>query len=103
MSNSITATAYSESAQSCAQRTASNNAAPSSAALRMRRSRQRARQGLKSIRFSIKNTEIAALAGLGYLAPDLQADRVAISKALGLLLDKLMELPDLVTRLQAGG
>ena len=60
---------------------------PSSAAIRMRRSRERRRDKLRVIPFEIRDTEIGGLVTRGMLDPVARNDRDAVASALGRLLD----------------
>lgn len=61
----------------------------SPAAERMRRSRKRRRDSLRCINFDVRDKEIEGLVTSGLLDPVARNDRVAISKALGKLLDRI--------------
>jgi hypothetical protein len=58
--------------------------------LRQRRTRQRRRNGLRSIEFDIRRNEVEKLVLRGFLAPDDRDDADAIARALGALLDRVM-------------
>lgn len=62
---------------------------PSGAALRMRRSRELRRKGLRSIPFPVRDSEIENLIKLNILDPTLREDRKAIARALGALMDRI--------------
>jgi hypothetical protein len=55
--------------------------------LRMRRTRQRQRSGLRSIAFDIRTSEVDALIARGLLSRDAGGDPEAVAMALGRLLD----------------
>ena len=57
------------------------------AAQRMRRSRQRRREGLRCYTLLIRDEEIKTLIRRGFLAPDQQTNRLAVVKALHAFLD----------------
>jgi hypothetical protein len=56
-------------------------------AWRMRKSRQRRRDGLRCVQLAIKNAEIQGLISTGLLDPAECEDRRAVARALGRLLD----------------
>jgi len=58
-----------------------SNAVPSPAAIRMRRSRRRRRDGLRCLRIELRETEIDALADRGLLKPNARNNRSALLKA----------------------
>jgi hypothetical protein len=58
------------------------DAVPSPAAMRMRRSRERRREGLRCIRVELRETEISALVRIGLLERDARNNRIAVLKAL---------------------
>jgi hypothetical protein len=60
------------------------------AAERMRRSRERRREGVRHVGIDIRDTESAELVRRGLLAPSDQDDPAAISGALGRLLDEVL-------------
>jgi hypothetical protein len=57
------------------------DAAPSPAAIRMRRSRKRRRDGLRCLRIEMRDTELDALVNQGLLKPDARNNRSALLKA----------------------
>ena len=59
------------------------------AANRMRASRQRQRDGLRCVRFEVRDTEIEGLMARGLLDPVARNNRQAIAAALGELMDQL--------------
>ena len=59
------------------------------AAVRMRRSRELRRKGLRIVQFAVRDTEVDALVGHGLLDPARREDRAAIARALGRLLDQI--------------
>jgi len=63
------------------------NAAPSPTAERMRRHRQRRRDGLRCLTIELRTTEIQALEHRGLLKPEARNDRNAILKAFYQFLD----------------
>ena len=63
-----------------------------SSAERMRRSRERRRQGLRFIAVDVRVHEVAALVRLGFLSAAEQDDPAAIGSALGKLLDRIPAL-----------
>ena len=54
----------------------------SPAALRMRRSRERRREGLRCLRIEVRNSEIDALVNRGLLKPEARNNRSALVKAI---------------------
>ena len=75
----------------------------SAAALRMRRSRARRRIGLRTVRFSIRNSEIEALVERGLLVPEQREDRMEIARALGRLMDEVTRQQERATCLSQWG
>ena len=65
---------------------------PSLAALRMRRSRERRRQGLRCLTIELHETEIAALVHNGHLASEEQHDRCAVTEALYAFFDETLKV-----------
>jgi hypothetical protein len=61
----------------------------SPAAERMRRSRERRREGLRIVQFAVRDTEVDALVSHGLLDPARREDRASIARALGRLLDQI--------------
>jgi hypothetical protein len=61
---------------------------PSSAADRMRRSRERRRERLRIVQFAVRDIEVDALVSHGLLDPTDRKDRAATARALGRLLDQ---------------
>ena len=61
----------------------------SPAAMRMRLSRSRRRDGMRVVPFEVRNSEIDNLVALTLLDPARRDDRVAIARALGTLLDRI--------------
>jgi hypothetical protein len=64
---------------------------PSAAALRMRRSRERRRDGLRCLRVELRETEIDALIRLGFLQADARQSRSAVLHALYSLLERELD------------
>ncbi len=64
------------------------NIARARAAERMRRSRNRRRKGFRCYTLELRESEIAALVRRGLLAPDKQANRAAVLKAMYAFLDR---------------
>jgi hypothetical protein len=62
-------------------------AAPSPGAERMRRHRERRRNGLRSVTVELRDSEVNELIKRGYLAPESRADKDAIRTALYWFLD----------------
>jgi hypothetical protein len=60
--------------------------APSAGALRMRRSRERRRSGVRIIPLEVKDSGIEILVRKGYLRPEQHNDAEAIKRALGKVL-----------------
>jgi len=58
------------------------NASPSPAAERMRRHRERRRDGMRCLRVELRDTEIDALVRKGLLKPETRHDQNAIADAL---------------------
>jgi hypothetical protein len=70
------------------------DAVPSPAAMRMRRSRERRREGLRCLRVELRETEIDALIRKGMLKSETRNDRKAIIQGLyEFLEDKLDDSP----------
>ena len=67
-----------------------NNARPSLAAERMRRHRQRRRDGLRCLMVELRETEIDVLIGIGLLKAELRDDPGAVSVALYEHLDRTL-------------
>jgi hypothetical protein len=63
------------------------DAAPSPAAMRMRRSRERRREGLRCLRVELRATEISALIRKGFLKSETRTERKAIVQALNTFLE----------------
>ena len=61
----------------------------SPAAMRMRLSRTRRRDGIRVIPFEVRNSEIDNLIAVKLLDPTRRDDRLAIATALGNLLDRI--------------
>ena len=61
----------------------------SSAATRMRLSRDRRRNGVRVVPFEVRDSEIENLVAVKLLDPAHRDDRVAIARALGTLLDRI--------------
>jgi hypothetical protein len=66
-------------------------ATPSPAAVRMRRSRERRRDGLECLRVELRETEVDALIRSGLLKPEARNDRKAIVLALYAFLESNLE------------
>jgi hypothetical protein len=66
------------------------NLAPSSAALRMRRSRERRREGLRCLRVELRETEIDALIRKGMLRSETRNDTNAVIQALYAFFDRTL-------------
>ncbi len=64
-----------------------NDARNLSAAERMRRHRERRRNGLRSLTVELRDSEVNELIKRGYLAPESRADKDAIRTALYWFLD----------------
>ncbi len=62
----------------------------SAAAERMRRSRERRRDGMRFVGIDVRDSEIAELVRRGLLAADDTDDHAAIAEAVGALLDEMM-------------
>ena len=58
---------------------------------RARRHRLRCKKGLRVVRFSVRDKEVAALVRAGYLPAADQDDRGAIGNAVARLFDRLMQ------------
>jgi hypothetical protein len=59
-----------------------NDDTGSPAAQRMRRHRQRKRDGLRFMMIELRETEIDAFIRMGLLEPEMRNDRIAVSQAL---------------------
>lgn len=57
---------------------------------RMRRCRQRRREGLRCYRLELRNDEIEALVRLRLLSPGEQTNRIAVIKAMYVFLDRTL-------------
>ena len=68
-------------------------AARARATERMRRSRRRRNQGMRSYILELQDAEIAALVRRGLLAPGEQTDRAAVLKAMYAFLDRTLGRP----------
>jgi hypothetical protein len=66
--------------------------APSSAALRMRRHRERRRDGLRCMTIELRETEITALIRKGLLNEDVRNDLRAVKTAFYGFLDRTLDL-----------
>jgi hypothetical protein len=64
--------------------------APSPAAVRMQRSRERRREGKRTILYDVSAAQIVALAGVGFLDPTLRDDAVEVARGVGRLMDQLL-------------
>lgn len=64
--------------------------APSPAAIRMRRSRERRREGKRTILCDISTTQIEALAAAGFLDTALRDDLVEVARGVRRLIDRLI-------------
>ena len=60
------------------------------AAQRMRRHRQRRRDGLRCLVIELRETEIDAFIRMGLLEPEMRNDRIAVSQALYAHLDSTL-------------
>jgi len=67
--------------------------APATATERMRRHRQRRREGLRCVTVELRETEIQALITRGLLAPETRNDTNAIIEALYAFLDRTLVSP----------
>jgi hypothetical protein len=66
-------------------------AAPSAAALRMRRHRERRRDGLRCMTIEVRDTEVTALIRKGFLRDDARHDLQAVKKAFYVFLDRTLD------------
>ena len=66
-------------------------AAPSAAALRMRRHRERRRDGLRCMTIELRETEIDALIRRGLLEEDARNDLQSVRKAFYYFLDRTLD------------
>ncbi len=64
---------------------------PSPAAERMRRHRERRRDGMRCLRVELRDTEIAALVRKGLLKPETRSDQNAIADALYDYLERTLD------------
>jgi hypothetical protein len=71
---------------------------PSLASMRMRRSRERRREGKLSIRFDISSAQIEALVSAGLIDPARQDDAVEVALGVVRLMDHLTESDLIVTQ-----
>jgi hypothetical protein len=62
----------------------------SEAAFRMRRHRERRRDGLRCVTIELRETEIAALVGIGFLRGDARNDLRAVKSAFYSFLDRTL-------------
>ena len=67
------------------------NASPSPAAERMRRHRERRRDGMRCLRVELRDTEIDALVRKGLLKPETRHDQNAIADALYDYLERTLD------------
>ncbi len=67
------------------------NASPSPAAERMRRHRERRRDGMRCLRVELRDTEIGALVRKGLLKPETRHDPNAIADALYDYLERTLD------------
>jgi hypothetical protein len=65
---------------------------PSSAALRMRRHRERRRDGLRCMTVELRETEVTALIRRGLLKGETRNDRSAVKAAFYQFLDRTLDL-----------
>lgn len=68
----------------------SESGAPSPGAVRMRRSRERRRDGLRCLTIELRETEIDSLIREGLLGVDARNDRAAVREALYAYLDRTL-------------
>ena len=68
-----------------------DNPAPSAAALRMRRHRERRRDGLRCMTIELRETEVTALIQKGFLKEDTCNNLRAVKKAFYLFLDGALD------------
>jgi len=68
---------------------------PSPAGIRMRRTRERRREGKLSIRCDISAVQIEAMAKVGFIAPDMQDDPAEVVLGVSRLMDRLMRSGDI--------
>ena len=68
-----------------------NRASPSPAAERMRRHRERRRDGMRCLRMELRDTEIDALVRKGLLKPEARHDQNAIADALYDYLERTLD------------
>ena len=66
--------------------------APSAAAIRMRRHRERRRDGLRCMTIELRETEVTALIRKGFLKEDVRNDRRAVKTAFYGFLDRTLDL-----------
>jgi hypothetical protein len=66
-------------------------AAPSAAALRMRRHRERRQDGLRCMTIELRETEVTALVRKGFLKEDVRQDRRAVKSAFYGFLDRTLD------------
>jgi hypothetical protein len=72
--------------------TAPRPGSPSAAALRMRRHRERQRNGLRCVTIELRETEIDALIRKGLLKEDVRGDLRAVKSAFYGFLDRTLDL-----------
>ena len=65
--------------------------APSAAALRMRRHRERRQDGLRCMTIELRETEVTALIRKGFLKEDVRKDRRAVKSAFYGFLDRTLD------------
>ena len=65
---------------------------PSAAALRMRRHRERRKDGLRCVTIELRETEITALIRKGLLKEDVRGDLLAVKTAFYGFLDRTLDL-----------
>jgi hypothetical protein len=70
--------------------TRNNAPAPSAAALRMRRHRERRKDGLQCVIIELRETEVTALIRKGFLKEDVRNDRRAVKSAFYGFLDRTL-------------
>jgi hypothetical protein len=73
------------------QRDGRDTPAPSAAALRMRRHRERRRDGLRCMTIELRETEVTALIRKGLLSDDARNDLKAVKRAFYGFLDRTLD------------
>ena len=85
-------------AEAAAEARAAKRARPlSPAGVRMRRTRERRREGKQTIRCDISTDQIEALTKAGFIDPAKQNDRAEVARGVGRLLDGLARSDPVVT------